>query len=70
MDFRLTWNPEDYEGIRKIAVVKKDTVWIPDCLPYDTYDINKRQNFFQYVICGHDARRSTDCECEIALVDD
>lgn len=38
-DYRLIWNPEEYEGIKSI-VVTEDDIWLPDIALFNSYTTN------------------------------
>lgn len=50
-DYRLMWNPEEYEGIKKIRLPTQH-IWLPDIVLYNKC-VGLRWNVFGPWLCSH-----------------
>uniref|UniRef100_A0A8C9V2K3 Cholinergic receptor nicotinic beta 2 subunit n=1 Tax=Scleropages formosus TaxID=113540 RepID=A0A8C9V2K3_SCLFO len=52
-DYRLTWNPEEYDGMLKVRLPSKH-IWLPDVVLYNNADGMYEVSFFSNAVVSHD----------------
>ncbi|KAL4624829.1 neuronal acetylcholine receptor subunit beta-2-like [Arapaima gigas] len=52
-DYRLTWNPEEYDGMLKVRLPSKH-IWLPDVVLYNNADGMYEVSFYSNAVVSHD----------------
>ncbi|XP_006031061.1 LOW QUALITY PROTEIN: neuronal acetylcholine receptor subunit beta-2 [Alligator sinensis] len=52
-DYRLTWNPEDFDNMKKVRLPSKH-IWLPDVVLYNNADGMYEVSFYSNAVVSHD----------------
>ncbi|XP_028650700.1 neuronal acetylcholine receptor subunit beta-2 [Erpetoichthys calabaricus] len=52
-DYRLTWNPEEFDGMLKVRLPSKH-IWLPDVVLYNNADGMYEVSFYSNAVVSHD----------------
>ncbi|CAM4700085.1 unnamed protein product [Leuciscus chuanchicus] len=52
-DYRLTWNPDEFDGMKKVRLPSKH-IWLPDVVLYNNADGMYEVSFYSNAVVSHD----------------